>query len=60
MLAKEKHCPRYTPWPETQMVELTLKPIHKETIVGLTAQSERKHKARNVHRNWIGKINAKD
>ena len=60
MLAKEKHYPRYTPWPETQMVELTLKPIHKETIVGSTAQSERKRNSRNVHQNLIGKINAKD
>ena len=43
--------------PKTEIVELPLKTIYKETIVGLAAQSERENKARTAQQkmNWQNK-----
>ena len=55
LLAKENIFPDTLLGPKPEMLDLPLKPIYEETIMGSSAQSEKKEMPATVSKKWIGK-----
>ena len=57
LLAKENKILDTLLGPKPEMMDLPLKPIYEETVMGSSAQSERERNARNAQQkiNWLNK-----